>query len=189
MTTSSPRPPVRRPRADTATHVVKRAGADGKLRDMPLVDFGGKHLMNTNPVAVQRILGLARAGHSYRYVLEVGTYQGSWDAAFLDAVLAAHRIELHGTQLAKQLPPDARPLPCNDYEYGVLRGIVDGHTNAEIAESLALPVERIRSTASTLASRAGCRDRIGLIVAVLTGKALPCNEGDHDRTLRSTRTG
>jgi DNA-binding CsgD family transcriptional regulator len=158
---------------------VVRAGADGKPRHVPLADFGARK-DHGNPVAAQRILGLVRAGHSYRYIAEVGRYQGSWDKQLLDAVLASHRVDVAGSTLATELPAHARPLPVNDFERRVLDGICAGLTNTEIAEQGQLVPERVRSTARSLIRRAGARDRIALVVAVLTHATVPCPEGDHD---------
>lgn len=163
------------------TTVMRRSAQD--YRPTALVDFRPR-VLGDNPVATQRILGLVQAGHSYRHIAEIGHYQGAWSREYLDACLAANRVTPTGgvpQEPQEPTPPTiGRPLPVNAYERQVLGKVCSAWLNPEIAAYLGVPETRIKSTVRALVTRSKSRDRLDLVVGVLTGLLNPVDEADHD---------
>lgn len=165
----------------TTQPTVMRKGSHGQV-PTPLVDFRPT-VIGDNPVATQRIMGLVAAGHSYRHIREVGHYQGAWSESYLNTILSLNRVVLPGSPYAAAAQPQrpvGKPLRVNAYERAVLAKVCAAWSNDEIAVWTATPETRVKSTIRTLVKRADARDRIALVVAVLTHELNPVDEADHD---------
>ncbi|GMA18634.1 response regulator transcription factor [Arsenicicoccus piscis] len=57
-------------------------------------------------------------------------------------------------------------------EHEVLRLVARGHTNAEVAASLYLGVETVKTHVSALLAKSGARDRTALVVAAYEGRVI-----------------
>lgn len=152
----------------------------GQPRQVPLPDFGAVAL-GPHPQQTMRVLGLVRAGHPWKYILDVGRYQKSWTEADVRRILRANRIALADQPAeAHRAPVQAAPLLLHRRHLSVLDGVCKGWTNAEIGAYHGIPESTVKVAVRSITKKAGVRDRVGLVVAVLTGQLAPAEEGDHD---------
>lgn len=146
-----------------------------KPADMP--DFGAIYL-GSNPTQTQRVLGLIRAGHPRAYIVEVGRYQGTWTAADVDRILRANRVRALGAPPHRTPTPTARTIRLAPTMAKVAYAVSQGLTNDEIATYLKLSPNTVRSYVGTVLRATGSRDRVALVVAVLTRRLNVIEEED-----------
>jgi DNA-binding NarL/FixJ family response regulator len=121
--------------------------------------------LGSNPRQAMRIIGMVRAGHPLGHILEVGRYHGAWTAADVNRVLADNRLALVPPQLVRGAP---RTIQVTPKQAQVIHGVCQGMTNAEIGAATDMPLDTVKSTVSAVLTKTGCRDRIALVIAVLT---------------------
>jgi len=88
-----------------------------------------------------------------------------------DAVLAPSATRRLLTQVSRSLPQGDRPSPgkalsqLTSREQEVLVQVAGGLTNGEIAAALFMAESTVKTHISSLLSKLGCRDRVGLVLA------------------------
>lgn len=130
-------------------------------------DFGALAL-GPHPHQTMRVLGLVRAGHSMHNILEIGRYQGSWTPKDVERILRTNRVRTPDAPDAGNAPPGARVLKLPATQAAVVDLVRQGLDNHEIADALGLSPNTVRSYVSQILHAAGCRDRVALVIAVLT---------------------
>lgn len=140
-----------------------------------LPDFGAMSL-GDNPRQTMRVLGMVKAGHSLGHILEVGQYHGSWTPADVDRILRANKVPMPE-------PPDPRPnsikltsartVPMSARQVQIAHLICQAMTNEEIAAHTGLPSNTVKSHVSAILGLCDCRDRVALVVAVLSRELVP----------------
>ena len=153
-------------------------GKPKKPKAEALPDFGAISL-GDNPRQTTRVLGMVRAGLSLDHILEVGRYQRSWTKADVERILRANRVPFPDPPDPSPFsarPTSARTVKLTTTQVAVVHRVCQGLTNKEIADDLGLSPNTVRSYVSTILSEAGCRDRIALIIQVITGRLVPVTE-------------
>lgn len=145
-----------------------------------LPDFGAISL-GDNPVVTMRVLGMLKAGHSVRHIVEVGRYHGSWTGADVDRILKANRTTIPEEPDPRPFstrPTSAHTVALPARQVTVVHHICQGMTNSEIAVALDLPLNTVKSHVSEILAACMCRDRVALVVAVLTGRLVPVTKDE-----------
>jgi DNA-binding NarL/FixJ family response regulator len=93
-------------------------------------------------------------------------------ALLVEAVRAAHQgdalvspsvtLRLLNHLNAGAAPAGTKPIPLSDRELEVVRAIARGRTNQEIAADLFISLSTVKSHASTIQSKLGVRNRVGI---------------------------
>ena len=93
-------------------------------------------------------------------------------ALLIEAVRAAHRgdalvspsvtLRLLHHLTASAAPAGTQPIPLSDRELEVARAIARGLTNREIANNLFISLSTVKGHASTIQSKLGVRNRVGI---------------------------
>lgn len=156
-----------------------RAVGHGKRRIIPMPDFGVK-VLGPNPQQTMRVVGLIRAGTSWRQLLEIGRYQRAWTEADVRRIIDANRVPMPDMPTARQAAPNAKVLPLAPRLLDVSDGMVKAWSNTEIADRTALPESTVKAYVRQIIAASGARDRIGYVVGVLTGSILPSLPDEHD---------
>jgi DNA-binding NarL/FixJ family response regulator len=147
-------------------------------RSVDLPDFGAIAL-GPNPTQTMRVLGLVRAGSSYARILELGHYQRSWSRADVDRILSDNRVALpdppdpapHSAKLTS-----ARTVVLTGRQMQMCHYLCQGQDDSEIAEATGLALATVRNHIQKTLKATGCRDRLSLAVAILTGQLVPVLE-------------
>jgi hypothetical protein len=157
--------------------LVNRSDAKGRARLVPIPDFQARNL-GPNPVRTMRVLGMVRAGHSWKHIVEVGRYQGAWTEQEARNILAANGVPVPEGPHPAATPGRVLPLPHQ--QLVVARAMTRAWTNAEIAAHHKLPEGTVKAYVRQIIAASECRDRIGFVVAVLTGQIDLRDQDEHD---------
>jgi DNA-binding NarL/FixJ family response regulator len=147
-----------------------RPGRDGKPHHVDLPDFGAISLGN-NPNQTMRILGMIRAGNSYDYIIQVGHYHGTWSKADVDRILRDNKV-----RIPEAPDTNARTAFLTPREMQVVHHLCQAQNDQEIAQTLGVTDYTVRAHINKALASTGCRDRITLVVQILTGQLAPIPE-------------
>lgn len=157
----------------TSTQPRRRVG------DLP--QFATKNL-GPNPVATQRILGLATAHTSWGKIVDLGRYQGAWTEEDVKWVLDTHKRRVPG------MPGSAdhgilggRPIAMNPVQRSIVTLLLEDNSDEEIADELDINARMVRRNIRIICQRAELRDRTSLVLALTGGRIRPVDLDDsHD---------
>ena len=169
-TSSSESPPDVMP-SDPVTSTQRRFG------DMPT--FATKNL-GPNPVATQRILGLATAHWSWGKIIDLGRYQGTWTEDDVRWVLDTHKRRVPGMPGS----PDhathgGRPVPMSPIQRSIVTLLLEDTSDEDISWELDITVKLVRRHIRTICQKAELRDRTSLVLALTGGRIRPVDLDDH----------
>lgn len=121
-----------------------------------------------------RIVALIRAGHSLDYILERGRYENSWTKQDVVRICTQAHIPLppsvHGQA---NLHAAGEPFRLPPRQIAVLHHMALAATNAEIAKAIKVKEVTVKADVRSIIAKSGYRDRIGVVVAVLTKRLIP----------------
>jgi DNA-binding NarL/FixJ family response regulator len=137
-----------------------RPGRDGKPHHVDLPDFGAISLGN-NPNQTMRSLGMIRAGH----------YHGTWSKADVDRILRDNKV-----RIPEAPDTNARTAFLTPREMQVVHHLCQAQNDQEIAQTLGVTDYTVRAQINKALASTGCRDRITLVVQILTGQLAPVAE-------------
>jgi DNA-binding CsgD family transcriptional regulator len=140
--------------------------------------FATKNL-GPNPVATQRILGLAVAHWSWGKIVDLGRYQGTWTADDVHRVLTTHKRRVPGMPgQPDHATHGGRPIPMNPTQRSIVTLLLEDTSDEDIAWELDISVKLVRKHIRAICNHAELRDRISLVLALTSGKIRPVDLDD-----------
>jgi DNA-binding NarL/FixJ family response regulator len=160
-----------------------RADRNGVKRPVDLPDFGAVSL-GPAPAQTMRILGMIRGGHTYDYILRYGHYHGTWSKADVDRTMRNNRVTLPDApdpagQHSRKLT-SARTAVLTTRQLAVCHYLCNAQNDAEMAAALGVGLPTIRKYVNDTLAATHTRDRLELVVSILTGKLVPVQAADDD---------
>lgn len=140
-------------------------------------DFGALTL-GPSPNQTLRIMGLVKAGHSYRYICELGYYQKSWGPLEVQSVLRNNRVRLPdapdpGPKSRAATSYEANSVLLTSDQLEILYHLCQGKNDVEIAEAVHMPINKVGAQMRDMLTASEMRDRLMLATAVLSGRLVP----------------